>query len=560
MRQRRRIPREARWRRLLVLGVLLLPSSVFASDAKSDRDHWAFRPLRRVTPPSIEDPWVRNPVDRFVLAKLREKKLTPAAEADRSTLLRRAHLDLLGFPPAPKLAKSFVNDAKGFPYEKLIDRLLESDHFGERWGRHWLDVARFGESEGSNPEEDRERGHSYKYRDAVIRAFNADLPFDEFVAFQVSGKSLDPEEDAALGKDLSAFPKLGTRLQRNSHPNDKTFHILDDMVSAFGSSFLGLTIGCARCHDHKLDPISSAEYYELTAVFFDMANVSDKVGVNQVDLFREPFLLAGGSWQRPVRKVEPGFVRVLMRDGLEAKSWSVNEKNELRPREALAHWVTDAEKGGGALLARVIVNRLWQHHFGQGIVRTPNDFGQLGELPTHPDLLDWLAGELIRGNWRLKPMHRLLMSSATYRQSAGERWASVDADNKWLWHFRTRRLEAEAIRDSILSASGALITKLYGPSISIGSSRRRYREKPSHWRRSIYLMTPRFVSHPVLGVFDSVNNFQSQGTRRVSTTPNGALFMLNSGFLRKQAEILSERVRKEAPAGVGSKVDWLYGL
>ena len=530
--------------------------------------HWAFQPLQRVVPPASTDSWVRTPIDAFVLKALQERALTPSAGATRSTLIRRSTFGLLGLPPTPEQVELFLNDSSTFAYEALVDRLLSSPHYGERWGRHWLDVARFGESEGSNPEEDRPRGDAYKYRDAVIRAWNQDLPFDEFVSYQVAGRT---EGADALARELARFVKLGTRLQRNSHPNDKKLHILDDMVSATGSAFLALTVGCARCHDHKLDPITSEEYYRLTAVFFDLADVSSRVGANDVELLREPHLLAAGSWQHPMKRVEPGFVDILTGGARSSARWfsptrikkPPKEQEGARdtkrtPREALAAWLTDVEFGAGALLARVIVNRVWQYHFGRGIVSTPNDFGQLGESPTHPELLDWLATTLIRGGWRLKQLHRLILTSSTYRQASGTRWASIDRDNKWLWHFRTRRLEAEAIRDTILHVSGALRTNLFGPSVSVGSARRDYVEKPEHWRRSVYLMAPRFATHPVLEVFDAASTFRSQAGRIASTTPRSALFLLNAEFSRKQAERLAKRVAGEVGVDVSAQVDRVY--
>ncbi|MFP6612561.1 MAG: PSD1 and planctomycete cytochrome C domain-containing protein [Pirellulales bacterium] len=537
-----------------------------ALDRQAARAHWAFRPLQKPSAPAIGDDWARTAIDRFILAELHERKLTPTPPTDRRTLIRRVSFDLIGLPPSLPEVQKFVNDASESAYEDLVDRLLKNAHYGERWARHWLDVARFGESEGSNPEEDKKRDNAYKYRDAVIKAFNEDLPYHEFVSYQVAGRDLDNR--SPLARDLAQFVELGTRLQRNSHPNDSKFHILDDMVSATGSAFLGITIGCARCHDHKLDPITTEEYYRLTAVFFDLANVTNKVGVNTIPILREPHLLAGGNWQRPVKKVKPGFVQVLMRGKYRSDSWLSGEAADgiaansgpVSPRQALARWLTDVDRGAGGLLARVIVNRVWQHHFGRGIVSTPNDFGRLGEPPSHPKLLDWLAGELIRGGWRLKPLHRLIMVSAAYRQAGGDRWAKVDRDSKWIWHYRTRRLEAEAIRDNILSVSGALKTDMFGPSIAIGSSKKPYQEKPAHWRRSVYLMTPRFQTHPVLRMFDPAGTFQSLGTRSVSTTPRGALFMLNAPFLWKQADLLADRVEQEAGAEPAAQVDFLYEL
>ena len=230
------------------------------------------------------------------------------------------------------------------------------------------------------------------------------------------------------------------------------------------------------------------------------------------------------------------------------------------PRYALALWMTDVGRGAGQLLARVIVNRVWQHHFGRGIVDTPNDFGFLGAKPTHPQLLDWLAGELIRNGWQLKPLHRLIMNSAAYRQASSERWVERDRDNRLIWQHQTRRLEAEIIRDNILSVSGALKKQMYGPSTAIGSiaKGKAGKEKPETWRRSVYMMAPRFNTHPVLRVFDAVDNLQSVGSRTVSTTPSGALFMFNAPFLWQQAELMAERIEREAGETPDAQVDHIY--
>ncbi len=461
--------------------------------------------------------------------------------------------------------KQFVNDSSSTAYADLIDRLLKNEHYGERWGRHWLDVARFGESEGASASLNGIRSNAFRYRDAVIRAFNQDMPFDAFVTAQVAGQGASTE--LALANDLAQFPHLGTNLENADNPNEKMFHKLDDMVSATGSAFLGLTIGCARCHDHKIDPIPAEDYYRLTAVFFDLASVKPLAGKRPVALrFTEPHLLAGGSWKRPVKKVTPGFVTVLMRDGQRSENWLAatatakagqSAVKPSDPRNGLARWLTDVDRGAGHLLARVIVNRLWQHHFGRGIVKTPNDFGDLGEEPSHPQLLDWLAGELIRNGWRLKPIHRVIMTSATYQQASSDRWLNDDADNGWVWHYRTRRLEAEIIRDNILSVSGALNPKMYGPSVNVGAKGTANAEK---LRRSIYMLAPRFSAHPTLRLFDSVDNFQSVGQRTVSTTPSSALFMLNSQFVWQQAELMAQQVEKEAGRKAGAQVDRIYEI
>ena len=343
------------------------------------------------------------------------------------------------------------------------------------------------------------------------------------------------------------------------------------MVSTTGQAFLALTVGCARCHDHKVDPITAEEYYQLTAVFFDQVEVKPDAGGKYVALeVPTPHLLAGGSWGRPIKPVKPGFLRVLMRDGRSAGDWrSLPEAADGPERQLeasklrmLANWLTDVEHGAGALLARVIVNRLWQHHFGRGIVSTPNDFGRLGSEPTHPALLDWLASKLIQEGWRLKPIHRLMMNSAVYRQAAGTELAQArhDAYNEYLWHRRPLRMEAEVIRDHLLSVSGALRTNMYGPSTPIGSRKESFKDTPDTWRRSVYLMSPRFILHPVLKIFDPPDNTQSVGLRDVGTTPISTAFMLNAPFVWEQAKRFAQRVRDRVGGDPGRQIESAYRI
>ena len=545
-----------------------------AMDLESGRRHWAFRPLRPVDPPQVsatspdEAAWTDSPIDRFVLAKLAEMQFRPSPEADRSTLIRRAYLDLIGLPPAPDEVDAFVRDSSATPFRRLVDRLLNSPHFGERWGRHWLDVARFGESLGAHEQDNAIREDAYRYRDAVIRAFNDDLPYDQFVRYQIAAA---PKSLPAWRRDLGMFVQLGTSMSKTDNPNDRKFHRLDDMVSATGQAFLALTVGCARCHDHKIDPITAEEYYQLTAVFFDEAEVKPDAGGKYVPLeVTTPHLLAGGSWGRPVKPVEPGFLRVLMREDRGPMDWRPRPEatNGLDAQFGssnlgmLANWLTDVEHGAGALLARVIVNRLWQHHFGRGIVSTPNDFGKLGTAPTHPALLDWLASQLIREDWQLKPIHRLIMNTAVYKQAPGANFAQAgqDAYNEYLWHRRPLRMEAEVIRDHILSVSGSLRTNIYGPSTPIGNRKESFKDTPDTWRRSVYLMSPRFHLHPVLKIFDPPDNTQSIGLRDVSTTPSSTAFMLNAPFVWEQAERFAQRVLARAGVAPGPQIELVYRI
>ena len=545
-----------------------------AMDLESGRRHWAFRPLRPVDPPQVakaspdEAGWTDSAIDRFVLAKLREMQFLPSKEADRPTLIRRAYFDLIGLPPAPDEVEAFVRDSSAASFSQVVDRLLANPHYGERWGRHWLDAARFGESLGAHEQDNAIREDAYRYRDAVIRAFNDGLPYDGFVRYQVAGA---PESVPVRRRDLGMFVQLGTNLSKTDNPNDRKFHRLDDMVSATGQAFLALTVGCARCHDHKIDPITAEEYYRLTAVFFDEADVKPDANGKYIPLeVTTPHLLAGGSWRRPVKPVEPGFLRVLMRDGRSPRDWGpppeagngLEAQFEASNLGMLANWLTDVEHGAGALLARVIVNRLWQYHFGRGIVSTPNDFGKLGTEPTHPALLDWLASELISEGWQLKPIHRLIMNTAVYKQAASTNLAQArhDAYNEFLWHRRPLRMEAEVIRDHILSVSGSLRAHTYGPSTPIGNRREPFEDTPDTWRRSVYLMSPRFDLHPVLKIFDPPDNTQSIGHRDVSTTPSSTAFMLNAPFVWEQAERFAQRVRARVGGDPRLQVESVYRI
>jgi hypothetical protein len=518
----------------------------------SESPDWCFQPLAKVTiPPEAKDPWASTPIDGFILAKLRKQGLSPQPEADRHTLARRTTTGLTGLPPTPGEVETFVSDSSPDAYIKQVNRLLKSPHYGERWGRHWLDVVRFGESTGHlTVDKDKTRVNAWKFRDAVIRALNEDVPFDQFVRLHFV-----PDEKL---RELGQFIQLGTRLQDNSNPNDKQFHRLDDMVATTGTAFLGLSFGCARCHDHPVDPMSTEEYYQFTATFWDQVKEAPKASRKPIALeIKEPHVLHEGNWRSPRQAVQPGFLRVLMRR--ENSRWRGGGKSELA---ALGDWLTDAEHGAGELLARVIVNRLWHHHFGQGLVKTPNDFGNQGRPPTHPQLLDYLARQLIAGDWRLKPMHRLIVTSAVYRQAGTTDTApmKIDSENTLLWHWRPNRLEAEAIRDSLLAVAGVLKPEMYGPSISIGHARKTVVDEPKSWRRSIYLQAHRSAKHPTLSLFDPPDYSQSVGARTTGATANGALFALNAPLVWAVAGHLSVRVQAEAGDAQAAQVRRLYML
>ncbi|MBI3822850.1 MAG: PSD1 domain-containing protein, partial [Planctomycetes bacterium] len=774
-------------------------------DIEKARDYWAFKPLGNVSPPLVKTgTWTRTPIDRYILAKLEEKGLTPNGPLAAERLLRRAHFDLTGLPPTPIEVEEFTKAwdtagaKRGEIWAQVIDRLLQSERHGERWARHWLDVVRFAESGGY--EFDGNRPAAYHYRDFVIKAMNDDMPFDQFLRWQIAGDQLVPG-------DLNAIAATGF-LVAGSYPGQTTsktlalirYDHLDDMVSTLGTSMLGLSLGCARCHEHKYDPIPQEDYYRLVAALgrtdsanlkvntnpggykkakdaFDLAHApllkardnfeknelpkllqtfwnankdksaggwltlvpiatqgavpdgkgpatirftaqtaqrkikalrfeaGDKTGdfiLSEINVTATPMnaalkakikpinvkLKAGqasasdpknplaaavdgnpktswsatsksaatfefdgdigfdggtiltialqipksgpfaivdtrfaistssatpinapaidqtifelstalqptqGVWKadqrdgvlpwvrrinpdaemvyaaveksakdepkptlidvfaaqsgrggpvnflirgEPEKKrevVNPGFAQVLTSATINEKKWLVDKTD---PRVSLANWLTDTEHGAGNLVARVIVNRLWQHHMGKGLVATPNDFGVQGDPPTHPELLDYLAKELIRNGWRLKPIHKLIMTSAVYMQSnaTSEQAMKIDPANKLWWRRPTRRLEAEAIRDNLLAIAGTLDLKMYGPGTLDGNTP----------RRSVYLTVKRSQMVPFLTMFDVPEALQSIGERSVTTVPTQSLAFMNSPLVRGAAQKLATRVK-----------------
>lgn len=539
--------------RLVLYCVTALVSTARAGELA---DRWCFKPLAEVTPPpQSKAAWAKNAIDGFILARLEARAFRPQPEADRHTLIRRVSAGLTGLPPTLEEIEAFVSDKRPEAYANLVDRLLADPGYGERWARHWLDVARFGESDGIlTVNEDKIRSNAWKYRDAVIRAYNEDLPFDRFVRYQLTPA---PETERARYGELKQFIQLGTRLQKNADPNDRQFHRLDDMISTTGNAFLGLTFGCARCHDHPVDPMSSEEYYQFTAIFFDQVRENPGTKGKQIPLqITEPRVLKAGSWSSPGKKVEPGFLKVLMRQ--DSPHWLGDGVDKL---DALSDWLTDTEQGAGEQLARVIVNRLWHHHFGRGLVSTPNDFGTLGARPSHPHLLDWLAARLIENGWRLKPVQKLIVTSAVYRQGAATDAAPLDrdADNIWLWQRRVQRLEAEIIRDRLLSVAGVLRSEMFGPSVFVGAYKKSVQDSPERWRRSIYQQAHRKVRHPTLGLFDPPDTERSTGARTTGTSPEGALFALNAPLVWALAEHFAKRVA-EAGEDPAARIERAYLL
>ena len=629
------------------------------------RAFWSFKPVARPAVPEVAGrEWVRNPVDAFVLAKLEAKGFKPAEPADKVALVRRATYDLTGLPPTPAEVEAFVADASPDAYEKLVDRLLASPHYGEKWGRHWLDLVRFAET--NSYERDGRKPNAWRYRDYVIRSFNDDKPYDRFLTEQLAGDELpdaDTNPDAIVA---TGFYRLGIW---DNEPADRElarYDGLDDIVATVGQAFLGLTVDCARCHDHKIDPIPQRDYYKMVAFFQNIHDYTDggptdqaplatnaadreaiaareverrrqvelaRVAVNEAeDNFRqllsgeagrgvvsdselpsliasegarvlgrerydeylglkqklqvlrkpaeqsdmalsvsergpqapETFVLLRGNPQSPGPKVEPGFLEVVSQTEPTVPPPAPGAKSSGR-RTVLAQWIASREN---PLTARVMANRIWQYHFGRGIVRSSSNFGYAGDAPTHPELLDWLAAEFTDRGWGMKHMHRLIMTSSAYRMSSKADPAALAADprNDLMWRFDMRRLTAEEIRDSILSANGTLNKAMFGPGVfppiprevMVGQSRpgegwgKSTPEEAA--RRSVYVHAKRALRLPILEGFDGAETDKSCPVRFVTVQPTQALGMLNGEFLNAEAAKLADRVRREAGADRGKQV------
>jgi uncharacterized protein DUF1553/uncharacterized protein DUF1549/cytochrome c len=682
------------------------------------RNYWAFQKPVQAALPAV-DRNLTNPIDRFLEKARTEKALKAAPRADRITLLRRAYLDLIGLPPTPAQTAEFLADNSSDAWEKLIDKLLASPHYGERWGRHWLDVARYADSNGF--EHDFDRPNAWRYRDYVIRAFNQDKPYNVFLAEQIAGDELERvTSDSMIATGfLRNYAKVGYREKDNP---EFRYEYLDDMIGTIGRGILGLTVNCARCHNHKFDPIAQKDYYKLQASLFGYVEtdypLAPKLEVEafekknaeldakiaplreQIKAIEEPYrarllqekykkypenvqraiaipedkrtpgeaLLAGqvirttsvssaeidrvltpedlakkrpltqqiaalqnerpkplplaaivtdgdyrftpdgpgdepapgkgvqqeagegsflfkgpGRYQAPpsyflIRGdiqsrgslMKPGFVDVITYGNPPVEIPAADGRTSGR-RRALAEWLGSREN---PLTARVAVNRIWSHHFGRGIVGTLDNFGKMGQRPTHPELLDWLAVAFINKGWSMKQMHRLMMTSEAYRMASDfddANNAQKDPDNADLWRFPIQRLDAEIIRDVIMSASGTLDLTAGGPpvfppipkeilaSVSTGIWKRE-EDGPKVWRRSIYVYRKRGLAFPMFEVFDMPDPNTTCGRRNVSTVPTQALTLLNNEFVLRQAKLFADRVKEAEPADPAKQVDLAYRI
>jgi hypothetical protein len=531
------------------------PPSGFKITAK-DRAFWAFRPVKEPPLPPVQDgAWAQSPIDRFILTGLEKKGLRPAPPADKRALLRRVTFDLIGLPPTPEEVDAFLADDSPWAFAKVVDRLLSSPHYGERWARHWLDVARYGEDQ-AHSFRPRKYPDGFRYRDWVVQAFNADMPYDRFAVEQIAGDLLDgPGRAARLA--ATGFFALGPVYYGRATADE-----WDDRVDTLARGFLGLTVACARCHDHKFDPIPTRDYYSLAGVFASTdyqehvltprGDIDDKAVQEPTDRAkdkkqpRKPVVHALKEGARPVNlKVHLRGNPATLGEEAPRRFLAVLAGDDAPPfrqgsgRLELARAIASMDN---PLTARVFVNRVWAHHFGRGIVATPSNFGSLGERPTHPELLDYLAARFVANGWSVKALHREVLLSAAYRMSSrhDEKNSKIDPDNRLLWRMNRRRLEVEPWRDALLAVAGNLDRTLGGPPQDLESAGNR--------RRTLYAAVSRHNLDPVLRLFDFPDPNLTSGQRAVTIVPLQQLFVLNSDFMVRQAQGLAGRVT----AGGGS--------
>jgi Protein of unknown function (DUF1553)/Protein of unknown function (DUF1549) len=555
-----------------LLTVLFTVGSPRSSRAAGpDPKHWAYQPVRAVQPPA-EASWSSHPIDRFILAELKKRGLKPSPPADHRTLVRRLYFDLLGLPPTPEQVADFERSVQAGNRQsaiaKLIEQLLASPHYGERWGRHWLDAARYADTSGDGA--DAPVPEARLYRDYVIDAFNADLPYDQFITEQIAGDLLVKREPTVRARERILATGFVAVTRRFNNGEYADMHlVIENTLSTIGKGMLGMSIGCARCHDHKFDPISTEDYYGLYGYFASTQYphagteqgrarknfvplpdggiawaVTDKKKPEDIG---DVFIQMKGDPKSPGDKTPRGFLSVLNKSTPQIPA---GESGRLQ----LAQWIANADN---PLTTRVVANRIWMHHFGKGIVETADTFGAQGRPPTHPELLDWLAGEFVRRGWSFKEMHRLILTSATWQQSSfvGDDVTSLtskaDPDNKLYWRFPRHRLDAESMRDAALFVSGRLKTGNPGahpfPKPNEKNEYPYTQHRPfladsSHEYRSVYLPSRRLGKHPYMELFDGPNPNECNARRPVSTVPLQALFWMNSDFIRDNARSLAARV------------------
>jgi mono/diheme cytochrome c family protein len=641
------------------------PATLVSEETKN---YWAFRAVADSPVPQVKNTGrVSNPIDNFVLRQLEAVNLSPASPAEKQKLIRRAYYDLTGLPPSIGDIEAFVNDKSNRAFEKVIDRLLDSPQYGERWGRHWLDLVRYAES--NSYERDGTKPFIWRYRDYVIKSFNEDKPYTQFIKEQLAGDEFEPPTPDSIV--ATGYYRLGIWDDEPVSQKQALYDDLDDILLTTSQVFLGLTMNCARCHDHKIDPLPQKDYYSFLAFFSGFRrygvrshpSVEDNsigpIAVNskdrdrnaarkeldrelgeqdrkinnvnrrlqefmtppekedfkaievRVDIAqkyvgkglskklvgdyaaavqrrkeildtrppevaqaliikevgktpRDTFILVRGNANVEGAKVEPAFPSVLSPPDPVIKTPTMTESSGRRT--ALANWIASETN---QLTARVMVNRIWQHHFGRGIVGSSNNFGNIGDKPTHPELLDWLATRFMQGGWKLKSMHKLIMLSSAYQMSSqsSEKELAADPANKLYWRFKMRRLSSEELRDSVHAANGSINLKMGGPSIYpiipqevfAGQSR-----PGAGWgnssaeeraRRAVYIFIKRSLVEPLMADFDFADVDSTCPVRFVTTQPTQALSLLNSEFMNRQAAVFAEFLKKEAGADSARQVE-----
>ncbi|MEP0429423.1 PSD1 and planctomycete cytochrome C domain-containing protein [Rhodopirellula bahusiensis] len=568
------------------------PEDADVVDPKMDRakTHWAFQRLQKVNPPSrsLGDGWPKSPIDLFVQQRLDDAGLKPSQPADARTLVRRLYFDLIGLPPSRDQTNDFIaahsEDSKA-AVQNLVDQLLGSPRYGERWGRHWLDVARYADSDGQ--EADMDRPHAYRYRDFVIQAFNENMPYDQFVRWQIAGDEIEPEKDAAVS--ATGFLTAGTSFKLpdsfiESERLANRYNEMDDVISTLGSGMLGITVACARCHDHKYDAFSAKEYYQLLGVFHSGDRVSDKLPSGEEGYFfrdfdeerRTTWLFRRSDFYDREIEVDIGFPAMLSSGADANEYWQKakeaycdhgDPKSTLQ-RRALADWITDTDHGGGALLARVIVNRVWHHHFGKGLVHTTSDFGVNGDAPSHPQLLEYLTDRFVESGWSIKTLHREILTSSVWqqastREASDERGLEIDLGNELLWKMNPQRLEVEVMRDAMLAASDTLNLQAGGPGFKpyIAPEANLARniqgegypkdaaDDETTRRRSVYMFHKRLIPYPMFQAFDRPDLMTSCDRRQNTTVAPQAMVILNDRFVRTVARDFANLLLQKQASG-----------
>lgn len=559
---------------LLHPNALAQTRAVFTHEQKS---FWAFQAVKPVSPPSVRDErWTTSPIDRFVLSRLEASGLTPASSADKRALIRRVTSDLTGLPPTPAEVDAFLNDNSSNAFAKVVDRLLASPHYGERWARHWLDVVRYAETTANDA--NAVMRYAWRFRDYVVRSFNADKMYDQFIVEQLAGDLLPPTGNSARDVDAviaTGFLMLGPKALAETDKEQSRRDIIDDQLDTTGRAFLGLTLGCARCHDHKFDPIPTVDYYSVagilrgTEVFLDEnrnatmwqeRTLTPAPGQSPIVVMapKEKHstnirVAVRGNYQTPGVLAPRRFLQIMAGEGHSPLSTSQSGRLEL------ARWIASKDN---PLTARVLVNRLWQHHFGTGLVATSDNFGVRGERPSHPELLDWLASEFVAGGWSLKKLHRTILLSTTYQTGArvDDTAAVADPNNRLLARTTRRRLDAESLRDAMLAVSGRLDTAvgggdsgelLFKEAESIGAQIRPNRVQTDHSiytasvRRSIYLPVVRNAVPDMFALFDGADPNGVTAVRNDTTVASQSLFLLNHPFVREQSLSFAKRLLSE---------------